>query len=247
MKIRTPRILGAVLVAGLTVGLAAPAFADTATTRPADSVSSTDTENAKVRCVQAIDRRLDTLDKVQGHLDEADFVTEDHAASLKSIIDSTNSGLRDLRDDIEGSADPDEIRVLCESIGPDYRVYLVVVPQSRLTARADRISHSQARVDDLTAKFDAAADRAKEAGIDVSEAVALRDQAVDQFDAAYSTVEGVADSVLAVTPAGYDEGPGQVTLQVASESISTSLGQLQSAHTTGQEAVQALKEAISGS
>lgn len=227
MKLRTPRVLGAVLIAGLTIGIAAPAFAATTTRERSSDVSSTDIENAKARCVQAIDHRLDTMAKMQSQLDAADFVTEAHTNSLQSIINSTNSGLRNLRDGINSSEDPNEVRAMCKSIGPDYRVYLVVVPQARLTVGADRITHSQARFDDLTAKFDATADRA-----------------VEQFDVAISLVDGVSDSVLAVTPAGFDEGPGQVTLEVARESIGTSVGQLRSARATGQKAVQALKDAI---
>ncbi len=244
MKFRTPKVVAAVLVAGLTFGLAAPAFAQTTTVTDRGTATNVDPENAKVRCIQAIDARLDTLAKAQARLDEASFVTEDHAASLTSIIASTDSGLRTLRDKIDTSEDPREVVALCRTIGPDYRVYLVVVPQVRLTAGADKIESTRGRIADLTDKFDAAADRAKEAGADVAEAVYLHNRAVQQFDEAISVVDGVADSVIAVTPASFNDGPGARTLEVARESVRTSAGQMKSAWETGQAAVQALKDAI---
>ncbi len=244
MRIRLPRIIGALLVAGLTLGFAGPAFAQTTTTDGTDTATRIDVENAKDRCVQAVDRRLDTLAKAQARLDEVDFVTESHVATLESIIGRTDSGLRSLKDGIINSEDPREVRKLCLTIAPGYRVYLVVVPQVRLTAAADRISSADERIAALTARFDEAVARAKEAGADVSEAVALRDRAVEQFATAMSGVEGVADSVLAVTPAGFNEGPGAVTLDNARAAIRTSAEQMRSGWETGKAAVQALKDAI---
>jgi len=244
MKFKTPKVIAAVLVAGLTFGLAAPAFAQTSTVTDRGTATNIDPANAKARCIQAIDSRFDTLAAAQARLDEASFVTEDHASSLSAIISSTNAGLRTLRDQIDTSQDPREVVALCNTIGPDYRVYLVVVPQVRLTAAADKIVSTQGRFDDLTAKFDAAADRAKEAGADVAEAVDLRNRAVEQFNNAIALVDGVGDSVIAVTPASFNEGPGANTLDVARETVRTSVGQMKSAHETGKAAVQALKDAI---
>jgi len=244
MKFKTPKVVAAVLVAGLTFGLTAPAFAQTSTVTDRGTATNVDPANAKARCIQAIDARVDTLAKAQTRLDGASFVTEDHASSLGSIITSTASGLRALRDQIDTSQDPREVVALCKTIGPDYRVYLVVVPQVRLTAGADKIESTQGRIADLTAKFDEAADRAKEAGADVSAAVDLRNRAVQQFDEAIALVDGVADSVIAVTPASFNDGPGARTLEVARETVRTSAGQMKSAWETGQAAVQALKDAI---
>lgn len=244
MKFRTPKAIAAVLVAGLTFGLAAPAFAQSTTVTDRGSATDIDPANAKARCIQAIDHRLDTLAKTQARLDEASFVTEDHSASLTSIISSTDSGLRTLRDKIDTSSDPREVVALCDTIGPDYRVYLVVVPQVRLTAAADKIDSTQGRFDDLVAKFDEAADRAKEAGADVGAAVELRNRAVEQYNEAIDLVDGVGDSVIAVTPASFNDGPGARTLETARETVRTSVGQMKSAHDTGKAAVQALRDAV---
>jgi len=244
MKIRTPQILGALLVAGLTFGLAAPAFAQASTTRGPNDATETDIENGKDRCIQAITERLDTLAVAQNRLDEADFVTDAHSSALTTIISDTTAGLRNLSEQIKDSQVPDEVRAMCKSIAPDYRVYLVVVPQVRLTAAADKITATEARVDELVAKFDEAVVRAEEAGADVAEAVALRDRAVEQFGSAWVMVDGVADSALSVTPVSFNEGPGAVTLDNARESTRSSAEQLRIARDTGMAAVQALKDAI---
>lgn len=244
MRSRSPRIIGALLVAGLTLGFAGPAFAQTTTTDSTDTAPRIDIVNAKERCVQAIDNRLDTLAKAQSRLDEVDFVTESHVASLESIISRTDSGLRTLKDGIISSEDPREVRELCRTIAPGYRVYLVVVPQVRLTAAADRISSAAEKIAALTTRFDEAVTRAEQAGADVSEAVTLRDRTLEQFATAMAGVEGVANSVIAVTPANFNEGPGAVTLDNAREAIRTSTEQMRSGWETGKAAVQALKDAI---
>ncbi len=247
MKSRTPRLLAALLVGGLALGVASPALAQTVSTDEADSAASrVDVADVKTRCIQAIDTRLESLSEAQARLDASSFVNEDHLRELTGIIDSTESGLTGLRSEIDAATDRAEIRRLCLLIGPEYRVYLVVIPQVHLTAATDRINAAGEKVEELEERFYDAVEKAREAGIDVSEAVNLAEEAMAQFDAASDGVDGVADSVLAVTPHSYDEGPGAATLDSARESVRTSHGQLKSGWEIGKAAVQSLKDAIAG-
>ncbi len=247
MKFRTPRILAALLVGGLALGVASPALAQTVSTDEADSAAArVDIADVKTRCIQAIDTRLDSLSEAQARLNDASFVTEDHLRELTGIIGSTESGLTGLRSEIDAATDREEIRRLCMLIGPEYRVYLVVIPQVHLTAATDRIDAAGEKIEDLEERFYDAVEKATEAGIDVSEAVSLAEEAMALFDAGINGVDGVADSVLAVTPHSYDEGPGAATLNSAREAVRTSHDQMKSGWETGKAAVQALKDAIAG-
>ena len=239
MTTRISRLAGALLVGGLTLGIAAPAFAeDTGAEENGD-------DSARHRpCEAAIERRLNDLANVQIRLDGVDALTDAHEATIDGIIDSTESGLTQLAVDIDEAEGPADKLALCLTIAPDYRVYLVVMPQSHLTVASDRVDKALAVGDEIVARFDAAVDAAIAAGADVDDAVELRDAAVAHLDAAEVANSGVADSVLAVTPAGYNDGSGAATLESAREDLRGAHEQIGEGMDDGRAAIEALRDAL---
>lgn len=240
MPIRIPRIVGAVLTAGLLVATAAPALAEDGTGDPPVE----ETHGLKERCHDAIERRLTDLATAQSRIAVVDALTETHASTLNGIIDSTESGLADHAIELEAEDNRLEIVRLCAEIATDFRVYLVVLPQTHLTVAADRVELASARSDELIASFDEAVAAAIEAGADVADAVIYRDKAVAHLDAAEAAVAGVADDVLTVTPSSYNAGPGETVIsdtRAAVRSAHTEIGEgVEDAHT----ALQKLREAL---
>ncbi len=242
MTIRLPRLTAALLVGGLTIGAAAPAFAQ----EEADE-SEGDTEhvvNLRSRCQQAIERRLGDLGRTQTRIDGVEALTEGHESTLDGIIDSTESGLAQLSIDIADEDSRLELVQLCSEIATDYRVYLVVLPQTHLTVGADRVDAAAARGDELISTFDSAVEAAIAAGADVEAAVALRDQAVAHLNIAESSNSGVAAGALSVTPASYNDGPGEVILDTVRGALRTAHTELKAGLYDGKAAVKALREAI---
>jgi hypothetical protein len=242
MKTRIPRIAGAVLAGSLTLGIAAPAMAQDAPTE--DTARHGDLDTVKAKCNEAIERRLRDLDTASHRLDDADVLTDAHEASLDGIIDGTIDALTVLEADIAGADNLPMTLRLCHTIAPAHRVYLVVLPQAHLTLGADRSDAAVTIGEGVVDRFDEAVEKALEAGADVTEAVALMEQAEAHLAAADLADDGVADSVLAVTPANWNDGPGQVTLEAARAALRSSHTELKAANEDGRAAVRALRDAV---
>lgn len=240
MSTRIPRIAGAVLAAGLIFGTAAPALAED--TGSDDGVE--ETHNLKERCQQAIERRLNDLAGAQARIAGVDALTDAHESTINGIIDSTESGLAAHAVALDEEENRLEVVKLCAEIATEFRVYLVVLPQTHLTVAADRVDHATDRADTLIEAFDVAVEAAIEAGADVSDAVAYRDKAVAHVDAAEASVVGVADAVLAVTPASYNAGPGQTVISDTRAAVRGAHTEIKEGIADGQTAIEKLREAL---
>lgn len=233
---RFPRLTAAAVVGCLTLGIASPALAE-------GNDSGTD-HDLSARCLEQIDRRLHDLDTAKARVATVDVLTDAHEATIISTIDATSAGLSGLATEIEATEDRPELVRLCVSIATDYRVYLVVLPQTHLTVGADRIDAAVTRGTELVATFDEAVEAAKDAGADVDEAVAFRDAAVAHLDAADVAADGVGDEVLAVTPADWNAGPGQTVIEASRTAVRTGHDEIAQGIEDGKAAIEALRAAL---
>lgn len=234
MPTRLPRIATAVLAGSLALGVASPALAE----ETADDPTLAD------RCLDQIDRRIGDLGTAKSRAQNATALTDGHLGTITSIIDSTKAGLGDLAVEIEATDDRAILVELCTSIATDHRVYLVVLPQTHLAIGADRVEAAADRGDELIATFDAAVDAAIEAGADVAEAVALRDEAAAHLADAATGAAGVGDQVLTVTPAAWNDGPGQTVIQDSRSAVRSGHEDIKAGIQDGKAAIEALRAAI---
>ncbi|MEM7140297.1 MAG: hypothetical protein AAF548_04630 [Actinomycetota bacterium] len=247
MTSRFPTLATAALVGCLSLGVAAPAMAQDTGPAVDDEAAAAEERSrseAARRCHDAIDRRLDDLAIAQARVNQVDALTVPHELAIDGIIDRTQVGLTSLENQIEAAGDPAEAVRLCATIAPDYRVYLVVLPQTHLTVGADR---SQAGVSKGTGVIDAldeALARAAEVGADTTEAQALRDQALIHLDAANAANDGIAESVLAVTPSSFNDGDGKAVLDAGRADLRTTHAELKAASEDATAAASALRDAL---
>lgn len=171
------KLLAGVLIAGSTV----PLLAGVASAAPA---KSRDLDAEKAKCTAAIDKRLDQLTKLDGRVAGAKSTTEAHRSTMTSNNAAARSGLTDLKTTIAGDTDAATLKTDCQSIVQDYRVFALRTPQEDLVIAADAESAAIAKLQALGDKL-SADDQAKVA------------------DAAQQ-IGGLADSVLAKTPADYN-------------------------------------------
>lgn len=247
MKSRFPTLAGAVLVGCLTFGIAAPAMAQDEGNVEAESAESQEHSlpDLKRRCHEAIDRRLDDLAKAQLRVEHVDVLTPAHEIAVDRIIDGTQTGLTLLQNQVEGADDRETLVRLCATVAPGYRVYLVVLPQTHLTVGADRSQAAVRAGNDVINTLDEALERAADAGVDISEAQALRDQALIHLDAANAANDGVADAVLGVTPESFNDGDGAAVLNEARADLRTTHAELQAGSEDAAAAAAALRDALS--
>ncbi len=243
MKPRLPKLVIAVLVGILALGMTAPAFAQEVETPTPDTEESS-LPGLKARCQAAIDQRLDHLAAAQARVNRIDTLSDAHEATIDDIIDRTQSGLTRLGNRIDASTDRPVTVGLCAQIAPDYRVYLVVLPQIHLTVAADRSQVASRIGTEVLAKLDNAIARAAEAGADVTEAQAFRDVAQAALDSADAANDGVAAAVLDVTPDSYNDGDGEAVLDTARGQMRATHQALTEANEAGRAAGRALRDAL---
>ena len=205
----------------------------------AQTARDRDMEPLRARCIAAIDVRLVRVDRLADAVRASQHVTSAHAATLRDQLGSTKTGLQQLRGKIRGDNDRATLRSDCSSIVTTYRVYEVVTPRTREVLVADHESDAVGRLTADAGKIQAAIDKAKAAGKDVTQAQADHDAMVAKLDAANGLVSGKADAVIVLTPAGW---PGNAsTLRSTRTDLTTARGDIHEAVQDGRNALQALR------
>ncbi|MEM9467745.1 MAG: hypothetical protein AAGA90_20400 [Actinomycetota bacterium] len=223
-------------VGGLTLGLATPALAQTDDTDEGRDPSA--------RCQTQIERRLGDLATAQSRVAGVEALTDAHEATINAIIDATEAGLADQSVAIAEASDRETLATLCAEIATEFRVYLVVLPQTHLTVGADRVDQAVERGEALIARLDEAIAAADAAGADIAAAQALRDEAAAHLAAAEATVDGVGDTVLTVTPASWNDGDGAAVIEASRTAVRSAHGEITAGIEDGRDAVEAIRAAL---
>jgi hypothetical protein len=154
-----------------------------------------------------IDRRLATLDRLADAIDEAEAISADHRAALERILATTETTLRTIRAEIVASGDERELTRLVRSIATETRVYVLVVPQVWLVRGADVGEAAVDRLETAVVEIGEAIEIARAAGLDVTEAAAHLAAMEAATARAAGHLNGLAASVVPLTPADWNAGP----------------------------------------
>ncbi len=166
-----------------------------------------------------IDRRLETLARLQSAVSASQTLTDDHQAALGQILASATSGLQALRTEIDGDTSVDAVREDVRRIFEDYRVYALVSRQVALVTAVDTVGVAADRSTASAEDLEAAIDEAEANGKDVGDARTHLATMTASIDTAKSAVDGTAAAVLALTPAAWNAGDAQPVLRDARESV----------------------------
>jgi hypothetical protein len=240
------RLLVALPVTGLLVSGVGTAFAadstDTTTrTRPGAQTERPTLDDAKARCIKAVDDRLTALDKLSGVVDGRAAVTDDHQATLDGQISSARDGLTALRSTIEADTDAAALREHCTQIVTDYRVFLLVVPRTHEVVVSDTIVAGADRLAARTDELKTAIDQAEAAGKDVTHDRELFDAMQASLTAARNGAAGVPDTVIGLTPADWNSGAAKPVLESGHATLRQARQDLASALSSAKQIVQDLK------
>jgi hypothetical protein len=243
------RLLVALPVTGLLVSGVGTAFAadttDTTTrgTRPGAGTQTArpTVDDAKARCIRAIDERLTALDKLSGVVDGRAAVTDDHQATLDGQISSARDGLTALRSTIEADTDAAALKEHCTQIVTDYRVFLLVVPRTHEVVAADTIVNGADRLAARTGDLQAAIDQAEAAGKDVTHDRELFDAMQASLTAARDGAAGVPDAVIGLTVADWNSGAAKPALESGHATLRQARQDLASALSSAKQIIQDLK------
>jgi hypothetical protein len=237
----------ATLACGLMLFGAMPAaFAQEGTRTQTVERSGADFDAAKQRALDAIERRLETLDRLTGEVRANEHVTDDHASALVADFERTSAGLTSLAGEIRAAATWEELRALTPKIAEDFRVYLVIVPKTLEVVASDTLVAGSDRVLNAAAGVQEAIDRAAEAGFDVSRAQELLDASVTSARSAAAGAGPVAGSVIDLGAGDWPD-PAESLLKAGRSSLGEARSDLRLSVDQLRESISALRDAVSGS
>lgn len=134
------------------------------------STSATRSDDAKAKADDALDKRVDSLNKALARLGQMKKLSSDEVASLTTSLNAQISAFTDLKAKIDADADVATLKTDVESITKNYRLYMVVLPQARIVAAADRIQSITSQMTTVESKLQARITEAQGKGKDMSTA-----------------------------------------------------------------------------
>jgi hypothetical protein len=190
------------------------------------------------RCLHAVDRRLDRLDRANERIRGARHLTDAHQTMLTDQLTATAASLTRLRGKIVSEAG-DALKEDCRSVAVDHRVYVLVLPRARLVAAGDAELAAVGKFVDVARKLEAAIDKAADAGRDMTEERADLASIRAYVDSARDGASGIAGSILDLTPA--DWNADHTVLDPARKAAIDARLDLRSAHRLANEIRQDLR------
>jgi hypothetical protein len=163
-----------VLMAVLMVA-AVPAAALAQTDEPAtrDTVvnpdSGRDLSQLRERGLEAIERRLETIERLRQRIDDSDHLTGEHFGQLTAELARHEAGLEQLAREIEAAETGAELLAIAPKIVTEHRIYVLVVPKVAEVIGSDTGVAFAARGEEVAGVLSTWIERLADLGRDVSE------------------------------------------------------------------------------
>jgi hypothetical protein len=225
-------LVAAMVVAGLVTTVAPAMAADASDTVP----------GLKTALTQRIDLRLTALAKDGAAITAAKHLTDADKSTLSTLVSKDTSGLNDLKTKVASETTLAALKADAQSMVDDYRVFILVGPQVRLTVAGDAEAFALDKVQQAHDKLATLVAKAKAAGKDTTSAEQDLTDMQAAIDKGKADLAGQVTKVLALVP-----GPDGAALKTQVLAVRTALGttrvDLRTAATKGRAVVAFLKSA----
>lgn len=208
-----------------------------------DRLGTGDVDSVKERAQAAIDRRLETIDRLRERITSHPHVTGSHQGELLGELGRSEAGLNALAAQIRQAETIEELRELVPKIAADFRIYLVVAPKVHQVLGSETVVAIGDRLDEANISLGDWIARAIEAGVDVTEAQAHFDDMLAETAAAVALGAPVAGAVLPLAPADWPDPAGSV-LEQGRADLMEAREFLRAARDSARETFQALRAAF---
>jgi hypothetical protein len=208
MKLMTRTLATAAMICAVVALTAAPAAA-------ADALL----DRAKAEVTTRIDLRLKALSGYDVTLSKAQRLTDDHEKTLDSRVDKEIAGLTALKAKVAAETTREAVRADAVSMVNDYRVFMLVGPQIRLTVAGDAQAAAIVKLRETHELLVAAVADAKAKGADTAAAEQDLVELDKAITAAGAAVDGKVATLLAVSP-----GPDAAAIRASVGATRTALG-----------------------
>jgi len=193
----------------------------------------------KEKCAQAITRRVEELNRLKVLINKSTTVKPEHKAALIAETDGYIRGLETLKTRIAALTTFQEILTEARKIVADYRAYVLEVPKVHLILAVDGIELALTKLQALSEQLQTQIDAWKASGKDTANAEAQLRALNEKIAAVKTSLNGVPDELLALTPSGYPDN--RATLQSTRQKIKDIRQSLKQARDGGDVAIKAAK------
>lgn len=218
-------------------GLAAGALAGGLLAGPA-SAAPPALDKARADCTAAIVARFGELDRLTAEISKAKNLTSSHHASANDIITSSRTGLTTLKAKVAADADAATLKADCESVRTDFRIYALRSPQIHEVIAADAETAATTELLTTATKLGSVL-AGLPSSVDTTAAKAALDDMNAKLADAGTVLTGVADRIIALTPADYNANPA--VLDTDHTALKTGRGDLRTAGADAKTVVRFLK------
>ncbi len=164
-----PFITALLLLSGLL-----PSFAFAQTTPSTVSThTSAQIARAQARANQEITRRITALNSLSSRIQSMTRVSDTLRQALEGNVQNQVQLLTTLQSKIAADTDVATLKADVQSIVQSYRIYMLVLPQGRISAEADRIATITAMMQGIGNKLQARLQTASQGGADISAPTSL--------------------------------------------------------------------------
>ncbi len=167
--------------------------------------------DAKARADAEINKRIESFNKVLTRFGQMKKLSSTEQASLKATIDAQIASLTALKAKIDADATT-TLKEDIKSITKGFRTYVLVLPQSRVLAAADRIQGVVSQMNTIDTKLQARITAAQTVGKDVSAA----NTAYADFHAKISDASAQATAAVSMT-SGLKPDNGDATIAASNK------------------------------
>jgi hypothetical protein len=206
-------------VVALTVAIVVSTVGVLAVSLPAQADNATTVARLKIEITRRIDLRLAALRRFDAAATAAQHLTDAHEATLHGTISHDTAGLTRLRTKVAGETTIAALRADAVSMVNDYRVFLLVGPQVRLSIVGDAEQFAIGRLTTVHNKLAELVAKAKAAGKDTTAAEKDLADMQANLDKATSDINGQVDNLLAIQP-----GPDASAITSAVGAVRRALG-----------------------
>jgi len=176
-----------------------------ATITASSTAETTRAARAKEKAAQEIDRRIASLNALVARITAMSKVADTLKTNIKANVQAQIDGLNALKVKIEADTDLATLKTDVKSVNDSYRIYMLVMPQTRITAAADRMATIINMMFGVGTKLQARINSAKAAGADTA---ALEASLVDlgaKLSSAQTHATAAVNLIVALTPDNGDK------------------------------------------
>jgi hypothetical protein len=212
-----------------------------ATTAPAAAAEDGTLPGLKAAVTARIDLRLAALNRELAAINAARHLTDDHRTELSTVVNDTIAGLTGLKGQVAQETTPAAVRADAESMVNDYRVFLLVGPQVRLTIAGDTEQFAIDKAQQAHDKLAGLVAERSAAGADTGAAETDLAQMQAAIDNARTALDGQVATLLAIGP-----GPDGTAIGNAVSGVRSALGGVRSELRTAAAEGRAVLEFLHG-